>query len=127
MERPEFSLKGLKETKAFEYALRFVFGGIVAVVATLIAKSAGPVAGGFFLAFPAMLPASLTLVGRRDGRECAYDDARGACVGSVGMAAFAAVVWLLATARVPGVVPLALALTVWSVVAVSSWYLVLRR
>ena len=126
MEKPEFSLKGLRETTIAEYALRFAFGGVVAVLATLIAHSGGPVAGGLFLAFPAMLPASLTLVGRREGRECAYDDARGACVGSIGMVAFAGVVWALATTHVPAVVTLALDIAVWAAVATSLWYLVLR-
>ncbi|MFZ5890736.1 MAG: DUF3147 family protein [Myxococcota bacterium] len=127
MEKPQFSLKGLRETSAKQYALRFVFGGTVAVLATLIARAAGPVAGGLFLAFPAILPATLTLVGERDGRECAFDDARGACVGSVGLAAFAGVLWLLARTQTSPVVPLLAALATWAVVATALWWVTLRR
>jgi hypothetical protein len=78
------------------------------VVAGLIAARFGSVVGGLFLAFPAILRASATLVERRvrerkakadeDGlphcRKAAACDAVGAALGSFGLAAFAAVVWL---------------------------------
>jgi hypothetical protein len=49
-------------------------------------------AGWLFLAFPSILPASLTLVVQHDGRRAAADDALGSVVGAVGLAAFGAVV-----------------------------------
>src|SRR5689334_2494674 len=61
-----------------EYALRFTFGGAITVCATLVARRYGPSIGGLFLAFPAILPASITLVKRHAGRRQAADDARGA-------------------------------------------------
>lgn len=127
MERPVFSLAELKNTSGAQYAGRFVFGGMVAALAALITRQGGPVAGGLFLAFPAMLPASLTLVNERDGRKCAYDDARGACLGSIGLAVFAAVVWSLATARVHASVPLLAALVAWMLTSGGLWWVALRR
>ena len=77
------------------------------MVAGLIAARFGPVVGGLFLAFPAIFPASATLIekhvrrrkekaglsGVRRGREAAALDAAGAALGS--LAAFAIVIWLL--------------------------------
>jgi hypothetical protein len=105
--------------------MRFVFGGLVALAASLVADAYGPVLGGFFLAFPALLPASLTLVKDHDGREAALDDARGAAIGSLGMGAFALVVW--GTAELGAAwLTLSLALLVWALVSVGCWWLLLR-
>ena len=99
----------LRETHWYEYLIRFALGGAVTVVAGLIAARFGPVVGGLFLAFPAIFPASATLIekhvrrhkekaglsGVRRGREAAALDAAGAALGSLGLAAFALVIWLL--------------------------------
>lgn len=53
---------GLKQTKWHEYALRFAAGGIITVLAGMIARKWGPGIGGLFLAFPAIFPASATLI-----------------------------------------------------------------
>lgn len=58
----KFKTSALRRTRWYEYALRFFFGGAVTVGAGLIAKFYGPVFGGLFLAFPAIFPASATLV-----------------------------------------------------------------
>jgi hypothetical protein len=55
-------LSALGKTKWYEYALRFAFGGSITVAAGLVAKKWGPGVGGLFLAFPAIFPASATLV-----------------------------------------------------------------
>jgi hypothetical protein len=52
----------LKETKWHEYVVRFVFGGLITVTTGIIAKKFGPGIGGLFLAFPAIFPASATLI-----------------------------------------------------------------
>jgi hypothetical protein len=79
------------------------------VVAGLIAAHFGPVVGGLFLAFPAIFPASATLIekhvrerkkkaglpGDRRGKEAAALDAAGAALGSLGLAAFGLVIWLM--------------------------------
>lgn len=44
----------LGETKWPDYAIRFLFGGMVTTAAGLIANKFGPDIGGLFLAFPAI-------------------------------------------------------------------------
>jgi len=94
-------------TRSYEYAVRFIVGGLVTVAAGLIAKRFGPTVGGLFLASPAIFPASATLVDRHErekkaevglhgsvrGRLAASLDARGAAMGSIGLMAFALIVW----------------------------------
>ena len=58
----KINLAGLKETKWHEYAIRFLFGGLVTVATGFIAKAFGPTVGGVFLAFPAIFPATATLI-----------------------------------------------------------------
>lgn len=97
------------ETRWYEYASRFVLGGAITAITGVIAKEAGPVIGGLFLAFPAILPAGLTLIqkhererkqrvglaGVRRGRQAAAIDAMGAALGSLGLIVFAAMTWVL--------------------------------
>jgi hypothetical protein len=120
--RPRLDRQGMKKARPWEYALRFLFGGVITVAAGLVAHAWGPIVGGLFLAFPAILPASLTLVGRHDGRNQAVEDARGGRLGSIGLAAFAAVVWATAT-RWPPVLVLVAATLVWMIVDVALWAL----
>ena len=56
----------LAETNWHEYAVRFVFGGLITAIAGIIAKEFGAVIGGLFLAFPAIFPASATLIERHE-------------------------------------------------------------
>lgn len=121
MTRPRFSLSELAKTSIAQYILRFAIGGLVSLVAGLLTKLAGPSVGGLFLAFPALLPASLTLIGQRDGHQGAYEDARGACLGSVAFIIFAAVVWGTAL-RIPGFLVLTAALAAWFVVGLCLWW-----
>src|SRR5947209_13960423 len=103
-------LSGLRETRWHEYLTRFVLGGLATVCAGAIASLSGPEIGGLFLAFPAIFCASATLIekhererkhksglrGTRRGKEAAALDAAGAALGSFGLLAFGAAVWLLA-------------------------------
>lgn len=102
----------LRGIRARELAIRFGFGASIAVVAAAATMRFGPRVGGLFLAFPAILPASLTLIERTDGGSHARHDAHGAAFGSLGMMAFALTVLLMATKAAP---PLALA------AATGSW------
>ena len=104
----QFKPSALRQTRWYEYLVRFVLGGAMTVVAGLIAARFGPVVGGLFLAFPAIFPASATLIekhvrqrkekaglpGARRGKEAAALDAAGAALGSFGLAAFGLVIWL---------------------------------
>lgn len=122
MNKPEFAPQQLKGTKTWEYAVRFAFGGSITVGTGLVAKVWGPLIAGLFLAFPAILPASMTFVKRHDGREKATDDARGARLGSVGLTAFALVV-LLAVDHAAAPIVLALAAIAWVAVDVTLWFM----
>jgi hypothetical protein len=129
----ETNIAALKRTKWQEYLVRFIFGGAVTALAGIIAKQYGPEIGGLFLAAPAIFPAAATLLEKQEekkaraesGRELrahelAGVDAAGAAMGSVGLAAFAIVVWQLLP-RYPVAIVLAAATVAWFAVAVTMW------
>jgi hypothetical protein len=58
----QFKPSALRQTRWYEYLVRFGLGGAMTVVAGLIAARFGPVIGGLFLAFAAIFPASATLI-----------------------------------------------------------------
>jgi Protein of unknown function (DUF3147) len=123
------------QTKWYEYAMRFLFGGLITVATGIIAKQYGPGVGGLFLAFPATFPASLSLVfkhtkqkkervglnGTNRGRAAAALDARGSIIGTLGLVAFALASshWLstLSWKALP------FAVVMWLLVSASSWRL----
>jgi uncharacterized membrane protein (GlpM family) len=112
----------LRKTSWREYAVRFAFGGLVTALAGFLGTTYGPAVGGLFLAFPAILPASLTLVKKHEGEEAAGDDAAGAVAGSIGLIVFGALVWALA-AHLAAWGLLLLATIAWLVVSVMVWLL----
>ncbi|HXS96408.1 MAG TPA: DUF3147 family protein [Candidatus Limnocylindrales bacterium] len=117
-----------------EYALRFVLGGAITVAAGLIAQRFGPVVGGLFLAFPAIFPASATLVAKHEekkkaraglpaghrGTDAAAVNSGGAALGSLGLVSFAAVNWLLLR-RCPAPLALFAASAAWTIAACGAW------
>lgn len=109
-----------------DYAIRFLFGGIVTAAVGLIGKAFGPVVAGLFLAFPAILPASLTLIADHENEQRAGVTALGAIVGSIGLAAFGLVIWILAS-RTVGWLALMSALVSWTAVSLLIWFLVADR
>ena len=112
----------LRKTSWREYALRFAFGGLITAFAGFLGTKYGPAVGGLFLGFPAILPASLTLVKKHEGEEAAGDDAAGAVAGSIGLIAFGVLVWALG-ARLAAWQLLLLALIAWLVVSLIVWLL----
>ena len=126
----------LKENRWYEYVQRFVFGGLITVAAGLIARKFGPAAAGLFLAFPAIFPATATLIakherekkeqaglpGRRSGRAVAADDAAGTAMGTLGLIAFGVYVWKLLPHQ-STVFVLLTATLVWIATAVAVWFL----
>jgi hypothetical protein len=126
-------LSTLKQGHWYEYVVRFALGGFATVLAGAVADIWGPSAGGLFLAFPAIFCASATLIekhereekekkglrGRERGKNAAALDAVGAALGSAGLAAFGAVMWLLVMDTAVG--SLALATAIWFAVSVLLW------
>ncbi len=122
--RPTIDMRLLSKAPPREYLVRFAFGGAVSAATGAITMAFGPEIGGLFLAFPAILPASLTLVAKHDGREQAAEDARGAVLGSGGLVAFALVVDMLAERWTPAVMLVA-ATCAWATTCLLLWTLVL--
>ena len=123
MMKPALAPEGIKKPAAWEYVVRFMFGGLVTVCTGLVTRRYGHAVGGMFLAFPAILPASLTLVKRHDGRSCATDDACGARLGALALAGFAAVVAGTAGHWPPALV-LTAATAAWFAIATTLWSVV---
>jgi len=131
---------GLHQTRWYEYAGRFLFGGAMTVAAYLIAKRFGPVIGGLFLAFPAIFPASATLINNHEkkrkqnkgldpacrGRHAAGADAAGTAMGSIGLAVFAILVWIFIP-RATSWLILPAALAAWIFTAATVWFVWKRR
>jgi Protein of unknown function (DUF3147) len=125
----------LHQARWYEYLIRFVLGGAMTVVAGLIASRFGPVVGGLFLAFPAIFPASATLVekhvrerkersgmrGSKRGKDAAALDAAGAALGSFGLVGFAATVWLMV--ETSSAWALSAGTLAWFALSLSAWML----
>jgi hypothetical protein len=128
------------QTRWYEYTIRFLFGGLITAVAGIIAKKFGPVIGGLFLAFPAIFPASATLIekhekqkkqaqglqGTQRGREAASIDAAGSAMGSVGLFVFALLVWKFAPRYNTWMVLMGATLA-WLIGSVLIWHVRKRR
>ncbi len=99
---------------------RFAFGAAVSALATVVGWVVDARAGGLFLAFPAILPAALTLVSKKEGREAAGSVLRGALLGAAGLVAFAVVV-AATLDRWPAPLALGAGLVAWVVTSVSLY------
>ena len=129
-----FSPSSLKESRWYEYLIRFVLGGVATIFTGLISSRYGASVGGLFLALPAIFCASATLIekheirckreaglsGERRGQMAAAVDSAGATLGALGMLAFAAVLWLTVERSVAGA--FIAASFAWLVVSIAAWY-----
>ncbi|HEY6824667.1 MAG TPA: hypothetical protein VI195_09510, partial [Steroidobacteraceae bacterium] len=102
---PAVNFASLKEARWWQFAVRFFLGGAITVCTGVIAQRFGPVVGGLFLSFPAIFPATATLIERHErekkskagidgqarGRKAAALDAAGAIFGGWGMLCFGCV------------------------------------
>jgi hypothetical protein len=117
--------EGLKNAKTSEWGLRFIFGGLISATAGLIGQKYGVVIGGLFLAFPSILPATVTLINEYDGWQNAAEDTRGAAFGSIGLLIFTLVValtlekWGMAASLVA-------ATAVWALCSTLIWKITRR-
>jgi hypothetical protein len=126
----------VKETRWHEFGVRFLLGGLITAFAGIIGHKYGAPMGGLFLAFPAIFPASATLIDKHEkekkeraglnghgrARQLVSVDAAGTAIGSIGLFAFAFLIhetirdhstWLV----IGG------ATIVWAGVSVLAWYL----
>jgi hypothetical protein len=114
-----------KKIKMQDYAIRFLFGGAVSVLAQLIALGTTGRIGGIFTTFPAILLASLTIINKKEGREAAAADARGGIVGSVGLVIAAIVLSVTLGLLVPAL-SLLFALAIWLACSIGLYLLSFR-
>lgn len=112
--------KKMKRTTAREMAVRAGFGGAVSVVAAVIGVVFGSRVGGLFLACPAILPATLTLIEKKDGKRRAEEDEHGSIAGAIGLVAFAVVGALLVMRTNVGVA-LSAAMLAWLVASMAAY------
>jgi len=131
----KLSTSALKQTRWYEYGIRFLLGGIATVLTGIVSSRFGVSVGGLFLALPAIFCASATLIesherrakkkaglnGDRRGQQAAALDAAGAGLGSIGLAAFALVFYVVISMSTIGA--FAAAILSWAAVSVSAWWL----
>ena len=63
---PSVDFSSLRDARWHQFMVRFILGGTVTLCTGLIAQHWGPVIGGLFLSFPAIFPATVTLVARHE-------------------------------------------------------------
>lgn len=119
---PSAQVGKLRDVDLKEYLVRFALGAAISFAAGVLGKAIGPRFGGVFLAFPAILPASLTLIQDKEGTRGADRNAIGAVLGGVGLLAFAAV-GEAAFGRVPAAIAIALAFLAWLATATGLYAL----
>ena len=124
----------VRQARWYEYAVRFLFGGLITAAAGLIAMKFGPVIGGLFLAFPAIFPASATLIekheierktrlglnGKKRAAKAVSVAAAGASIGTIGLAIFALLVWKTLPSHTPWLVLFGATL-VWMALSLLLW------
>jgi hypothetical protein len=123
---PRLQPAKLKEVGASDLVVRFAFGALISVVAAVVGLLWNAKAGGMFLAFPAILPATLTLIEKKQSKREAEEDDEGATLGSVAMFAFAATATWALTA-LPAGLSLAAASGAWLSVAALLYVVVVAR
>lgn len=110
----------LREIPLPALVVRFAFGATISVVAGLIGVLAGKAAGGVMLAAPAVLPATLTIIERHEGRGPAVTEVEGAVPGAIALIGFAGVA-AASAARIPLGAALLAALATWVAVAIGGY------
>jgi hypothetical protein len=105
--RVKFDTSGLRQTRWYEYLIRFAFGGAVTALAGIVAKRWGAGDRGPFSGVSGDFSPTATLLQKNEkrkkerlskgggtrGREAAGLDAAGAAIGGIGLIAFAITVW----------------------------------
>ena len=115
-------LQSVREIRPGALAMRFAFGAAISVVAGLVSVVAGQRVGGVMLAAPAVLPATLTIIERQEGRGPAVTEVQGSVPGAVALIGFA-VVAATAMTHLPLAGALLAALGTWIIAAIGGYLL----
>jgi Ca2+/Na+ antiporter len=108
-----------------DYAVRFAFGACISLLAGVVGLKFGARAGGVFLGFPAILPASLTLIQKRAGKTEAAIDSEGAVLGAVAFATFATFIFVMVE-HLGVIATLLVGLALWLLVAIALYVAVMK-
>ena len=119
-EQPKLEVEKIKEAQPRQLAIRFVAGAVTSIVAGVVTLVFGARTGGIFLAFPAILAASLTLIEKQEDAAEAREDARGAVMGGGAMALFALVAAISFGSLSPALA-LLLAAAAWLIGALTGY------
>jgi len=119
---PDLTPSKLRQVRVRDYAIRFATGATISIVAAIVGKIIGVRFGGTLLAFPAILPAGLTLIQEEEGTRRADRNAIGAVLGAVGLVIFAMVA-KAAFGHLNPALALTLALLGWLLTAVLLYSL----
>lgn len=117
-DRVRCDLAAVRRIGTRQALIRFAAGAGASAAAALISQFAGAAVSGPLLALPAILLASLTLIGEDDGTSVAIDDARGAVLGGIGLVA---VVAFLLLGKAPTWLALVAATTAWAAVSLTLY------
>jgi hypothetical protein len=120
-ERPSLQLRQIRDVGFRALGIRFIAGALTSIVAGAVTLAFGSKIGGILLAFPAILAASLTLIEQKEDSAEAREDARGAVIGGLALAAFAAVA-TTTLGHLNAAVALALATATWFAVAIGGYF-----
>jgi Protein of unknown function (DUF3147) len=121
-ERPSAELGKARRVRVEDLGYRFIAGALTSIAAGALTIAFGARVGGVLLAFPAIMAASLTLIAEQENSAQAREDARGAVIGSVALALFAAVAALTLTHLVSALAML-LATITWFIAAFVGYLL----
>lgn len=129
-----FDASLLKRSRWYELLIRFILGGFITAATGIIGKKYGPAVGGLFLAFPAIFPASATLMDKHEkekkqraglkganrAREVVAVDAAGTAIGSIGLFAFGLLMAETVTSWNPWQA-MAASTVLWMAVSILFW------
>ena len=119
-ERPRFNPRKVAHTDRKPLFYRFGAGALTSIAAGALTLAFGERVGGIFLAFPAILAASLTLIEKEEAPTDAREDARGATVGGAALALFAGVA-ALTLGHLAGALALLSATAAWLIAALIGY------
>lgn len=119
-ERPRLDRGKVAHTDRKQLLFRFAAGALTSVGAGALTLAFGDRVGGIFLAFPAILAASLTLIEEEEAPADARQDARGATVGGAALTLFA-VVAALTLGQLAGALALLSATAAWLAAALLGY------
>lgn len=119
---PKVQLDKLRDVQPRDIVVRFALGATISILAALLGEAFSPRFGDAFLAFPAILPASLTLIQEKEGTRRADRDAIGAAVGGIGLVVFGTI-GETALGRIAPIIAIIAALVGWTLTAFGLYAL----